>query len=214
MKVITSMCWLAVVAALCLGVVGCKKSPQRVTTIPGQKPGEIQGEAAAKPIEPKEAPGPIKVEPNPTPIATQPTPPPITGSGLAATSKDFSTWKPDTEIFAAQTVHFDFDKSVVKVSEVPKVEEVAKRMKEMPGKALRIEGHCDERGTEEYNRALGERRALALREKLVMLGVDKEMVETISYGKDKPVDPGHNDAAWAKNRRGVFVLLTPPAGGS
>ena len=76
--------------------------------------------------------------------------------------------------------------------------------------AVRVEGNCDERGTEEYNRALGERRALALREELVRLGVDPSRVDTVSYGEDKPVDPGHDESAWRKNRRGDFILLSPP----
>jgi len=73
-----------------------------------------------------------------------------------------------------------------------------------------IEGHCDERGTEEYNRALGEKRAQALREYLASkLGVDAGNIRTLSYGKDRPAVPDHNDAAWAKNRRGEFVVLLP-----
>jgi peptidoglycan-associated lipoprotein len=74
---------------------------------------------------------------------------------------------------------------------------------------LLIEGHCDERGTEEYNRSLGERRALALREALAKDGVDSGNIRTISYGKDQPVDSGHDEAAWAKNRRGQFDWCTP-----
>ena len=77
---------------------------------------------------------------------------------------------------------------------------------------LLIEGNCDERGTEEYNRALGERRALAAREALAKLGVDPMRILTISYGKDKPADPGHDEAAWQKNRRDDFVLLHPKPG--
>jgi peptidoglycan-associated lipoprotein len=78
---------------------------------------------------------------------------------------------------------------------------------------LRIEGHCDERGTEEYNRALGERRALAAREYLVLQkGLDASLVDTISYGEDRPADTGHNEAAWSKNRRDEFILLKPPGG--
>ena len=80
---------------------------------------------------------------------------------------------------------------------------------EFQGKFLRIEGYCDERGTEEYNRALGDRRALSAREYLAKLGINPEDIQTISFGKDKPADPGHNAAAWAKNRRCEFVLLTP-----
>ena len=81
-----------------------------------------------------------------------------------------------------------------------------------PGNALLIEGHCDERGTEEYNRALGERRADGLREALVKQGVSADRIATRSFGKDKPVDPGHNEAAFSKNRRGEFILLHPKTG--
>ena len=82
--------------------------------------------------------------------------------------------------------------------------------REYPSAAVQVEGHCDERGTEEYNRALGERRALAAREALIGLGIASDRVDTISYGEDKPAVPGHNESAWSKNRRGAFVLLTPP----
>ena len=72
---------------------------------------------------------------------------------------------------------------------------------------LLIEGHADERGTEEYNRALGERRALALRAELAKQGIDPNRMKTISYGEDKPAVLGHDESAWSQNRRGVFVLL-------
>jgi peptidoglycan-associated lipoprotein len=75
---------------------------------------------------------------------------------------------------------------------------------------VEVDGHCDERGTEEYNRALGERRALALREELISLGVDPNRIDTVSYGKDRPAETGHDEAAWRKNRRGEFLLETPP----
>jgi peptidoglycan-associated lipoprotein len=75
--------------------------------------------------------------------------------------------------------------------------------------ALRVEGNCDERGTENYNLSLGERRALAVREYLANLGVDPRQVVTVSYGKAKPAVEGHNEAAWGKNRRDDFILLTP-----
>ena len=121
-------------------------------------------------------------------------------------------WTPDGgETFHAQIVHFELDKAVVKSTEISKVEAVAARMKaEFKGKGLRIEGHCDERGTEEYNRSLGERRALAIREALLQMGLAPNMVVTLSFGEDKPVDPGHNEGAWKKNRRGEFILLTRP----
>src|SRR5437899_12093675 len=96
------------------------------------------------------------------------------------------------------------------MEEKPKVAKVAEYLKTRASDAVRVDGHCDERGTEEYNRSLGERRALALREELVRLGIDPTRVDTISYGEDRPADPGHDESAWRKNRRGEFILLTPP----
>ncbi len=83
-------------------------------------------------------------------------------------------------------------------------------MKNHPEVAIRAEGNCDERGTEEYNRALGERRALAAREYLVRKGANPEMIVTISYGLDHPVEAAHNESAFSKNRRDDFSVLTPP----
>ncbi len=119
-------------------------------------------------------------------------------------------WTPDATVFQGDTVHFAYDSSVVQPEDKSKISAVADYLKSNPSTAVRIEGHCDERGTEEYNRALGDRRAQTLREELVALGIDATRVDTISYGKDRPEDPGHDQAAWAKNRRGVFILLTPP----
>jgi peptidoglycan-associated lipoprotein len=103
-------------------------------------------------------------------------------------------------------VLFEYDSARIKPSEESKLEAVASFMKSNPGKLV-IEGHCDERGTAEYNRALGERRALAAREELGKLGVDASRISTISYGKDRPVDMGHDEAARAKNRRCEFVVV-------
>ena len=119
-------------------------------------------------------------------------------------------WPEDAEILKADTVYFDFDSSVVKEGEKSKVSAVADYLKSNSGNALKITGHCDERGTEEYNRALGERRALALREELVGLGVAADRVDTMSFGKDRPAVQGHDESAWSKNRRGEFIVLTPP----
>ena len=115
----------------------------------------------------------------------------------------------DRAALAAYTVHFKFDSAVVQDKEQANIASVAQALAGDANAKLLIEGHCDERGTEEYNRALGERRALALREALAKNGIDPMRIRTISYGKDKPADPGHDEAAWAKNRRGEFVLLHP-----
>ncbi|MBI4325614.1 MAG: peptidoglycan-associated lipoprotein Pal [Chloroflexi bacterium] len=116
---------------------------------------------------------------------------------------------PDREVFRQQTVYFDFDRSAVKPGEKSKIEAVAAHLKNETANKVEIEGHCDERGTEEYNRALGERRALAVREYLVNLGIAADRISTVSFGEDKAAVEGHDEAAWAKNRRGEFVLLKP-----
>jgi peptidoglycan-associated lipoprotein len=121
-----------------------------------------------------------------------------------------ANWPRNREIFKKDTVYFDFDSSTLKSSEKKKVADVADYLKKNRGNGLEVEGHCDERGTDGYNRSLGERRALALREELARLGVDPMMIDTVSYGKDHPAVPGHDEAAWRKNRRGEFLLEIAP----
>jgi peptidoglycan-associated lipoprotein len=106
--------------------------------------------------------------------------------------------------FAA--VLFDYDSARIRPSEEAKLQAVAAYVKSNPGKLV-IEGHCDERGTAEYNRALGERRALAARDELGKLGVDAGRISTVSYGNERPADTGHDEAAWSKNRRCEFVVV-------
>ena len=119
-------------------------------------------------------------------------------------------WKENSDQFKADTIHFAFDSSVVRSADKSKIAEVADFLKGNKDAAVRVEGNCDERGTEEYNRSLGERRALAGREVLVGLGIDPNRVDTVSYGQDRPVAQGHNEDAWKQNRRDDFILLTPP----
>ncbi len=135
----------------------------------------------------------------------------LTGKELEQVSPDqYANYKRDAEIFKQDTVYFAFDSSTVRPAEKSKIAKVADNLKANPKSAVEVDGHCDERGTEEYNRALGERRALAVREELARLGVEATRVVTKTFGKDMPADPGHNEAAWSKNRRGEFILLTPP----
>jgi len=119
-------------------------------------------------------------------------------------------WKEDAGALAAYTVHFDYDSTVIKESEKSKLEAIATQLKGNASAAVRIEGHCDERGTEEYNRSLGEKRSLALREALTALGVDSARLDTISFGEDRPISKLHDNSAYSQNRRGEFVQLTPP----
>jgi peptidoglycan-associated lipoprotein len=103
-------------------------------------------------------------------------------------------------------VYFDYDSSRIRPSEHRKLEQVAAALKGS-NQNLIIEGHTDERGTAEYNRALGERRAQAAREALTSLGIAGTRITTISFGKDRPAEIGHDDTAWSRNRRCEFVVV-------
>lgn len=107
---------------------------------------------------------------------------------------------------ALQDVFFDFDKYAIRPGDAEILKKDYAAIKSNPAK-VRVEGNCDERGTVEYNLALGQKRADAAKAYLVKLGADEKRLETVSYGKEKPVDPGHNEAAWAKNRRVHFTPL-------
>jgi peptidoglycan-associated lipoprotein len=103
-------------------------------------------------------------------------------------------------------VLFDFDRADLKPEGRETLKKLADYMTANKSVTVVVEGHCDERGTVEYNLALGESRALSAMNYLVSLGVNKARIKTISYGKERPLDPGHNEEAWAKNRRAHFVL--------
>jgi peptidoglycan-associated lipoprotein len=191
---------LLLTAVLAAGIVGCKKKMDRVTALPGYggtakvgdlPPSDLTGNKLPTDGGPNTSIDPNKVIP-------------LSGA------RSIEGRQQDRERYKAQRVYFEFDRANVRASEASKVQEVANRFKsEDPATDLLIEGHCDERGTEEYNRALGERRALAIRELLVASGVPSERVHTVSFGKDKPIEPLHSEAAYSKNRRGEFVLVLP-----
>jgi len=199
MKTMKSIYPLAIALAATLAVTGCHSQKPVVTPLRGV----------------------------PTPVVTDQnafnTKPMNFGNGATgatgATATEIATAPPelfegmieDTNALAAYTIHFAFDSAVIRSSEQANLQSVAQALSADSSTKLLIEGNCDERGTEEYNRALGERRALAAREALAKLGVDPMRIRTISYGKDRPVDPGHDESAWAKNRRDDFVLLHPKA---
>ena len=103
-------------------------------------------------------------------------------------------------------VYFAYDSSQVNPEEAGKCEQVADYLRKGKGEGVIVEGHADERGSREYNLALGERRALAVRDYLISLGVEPAVIQTRSFGEEQPDDPGHSEAAWRKNRRAVFAI--------
>jgi peptidoglycan-associated lipoprotein len=106
-----------------------------------------------------------------------------------------------------QMIHFDYDKYFIRDDAKPVLGENAEWLKKYDTAVILIEGHCDERGTEEYNLALGEKRAKSTLDYLVSLGISQDRIRTISYGKSMPLDPGHNEVSWQKNRRAQFLII-------
>ncbi len=126
-----------------------------------------------------------------TPVVVEPSKPPVEDKA-ATVPVEF------------RAVYFDLDSYDIRPEAKPLLSEAAKIMRQYPQITLRLEGHCDERGTAEYNLALGEKRANAVRDYLVGLGVERSRLATVSYGKEKPAAAGHDEEAWSKNRRVEF----------
>ncbi len=111
------------------------------------------------------------------------------------------------EASAFETIYFDFDSFTLSDAARAILDKNAQFMLKRTGDKIRLEGNCDERGSDEYNLALGEKRAKAALNYLLTLGVPQDRLSVISYGEEKPADPGHDEAAWAKNRRVDFVII-------
>jgi peptidoglycan-associated lipoprotein len=176
-----------VIAVVCIPAIslmsGCslfkKKSPE-IKPVPIEKPQQARAETESRPT----------IQPAPAELT------PIRPSGLP---RDASS--------VLKTIYFDFDKSNIRPDQQPVLEANARYLLEHPGIKILIEGHCDERGTIEYNFALGDRRATETKGFLATQGVSPDRIATLSKGEEEPADPGHNEEAWAKNRRAVFKFM-------
>ena len=140
-------------------------------------------------------PPPVPPAPPPAPMAPAPTPPSIAPGSV----KDFQTNVGDT-------VHFDYNKYAILDQDKDTLQRQAAWLAKYPSVSVQVQGNCDERGTEEYNIALGARRANAVKEYLVSLGVSAARIDTTSYGKDHPICSDSTEACWAQNRRGVTAI--------
>ncbi len=150
-----------------------------------------------------EAPAPTVVSNNNGGSATNTTRS-TTNSIVAGSIQDFTQNVGDR-------VHFGYDASNVDSDAKTTLDKQAAWLQRYPNVTIQVEGHCDERGTREYNIALGARRAASVKEYLVSKGVNSSRVDTISYGKERPVCVESNDACWAQNRRGVSVITAGAA---
>jgi len=152
----------------------------------------------------KEEPPPPTAEAQPRPAA--PAPVPSAPAPVPVPPIPSRTFQQAIQEFQNQDINFDFDKYDLRPDARATLDRKAAFLNENGSVRTQIEGHCDERGTEAYNLALGERRANAARQYLTTIGISAGRLSTISYGKERPLDPGHNEAAWARNRRDHFVV--------
>jgi peptidoglycan-associated lipoprotein len=217
MKSLNLVTTLAIAAALMMGVTGCKKTPKNITNIPRQGATPIRDDGRMPILGSGQTgtgdkSGILNNDGGPTGTGLTGQPIPPFDPDKAANLGSRPPGADNREVLKEETVYFDYDKATVKGSEVPKVQRVATYLKSTPTAYLRVEGNCDERGTEEYNRSLGERRALAVRELLAASGIAADRVTTLTNGEDQPADTGHDETAWSKNRRAEFVVITPEPG--
>lgn len=140
------------------------------------------------------------------------------GEKKATVEKSSAATQPETKMeeqkkeanaasaYELSIIYFDFDKAIIMAEGKAVLNKHAAWLKANNAVSITVAGNCDERGTAEYNLALGQRRANAAAQYLTNLGVAKKRIKTVSYGKEKPADPGHNEEAWAKNRRDEFII--------
>lgn len=148
--------------------------------------------------EPSQAPVPTE------PLQTQPVKDSTAANGVVADTQTTVAQAPEVKL---QTVYFDFDSYVLSQASRDTLYSNAEYLLKKYNGTIQVEGHCDERGSDEYNLALGEKRAKAALNYLATLGVPANRLSFISYGKEKPAESGHDEAAWAKNRRAEFVIV-------
>jgi peptidoglycan-associated lipoprotein len=181
---------LVVIAMAVMLEGACRRDKPPVAKLPPPPPAAKTDSGTATPARPPEPPKPV-----PEPVVPV-EPANVTSASLDDLNKN-SPLKP---------VFFEYDSSEISPDGQAALQENLATLKQNPSWSVTIEGHCDERGSAEYNLALGERRAVTVRAYLVSLGVPADRLRTVSYGKEFPFDLGHDEAAMAKNRRAHFVI--------
>jgi peptidoglycan-associated lipoprotein len=182
---------LVLIALVLLAGCGGKKRPPAVLTDPGHRPGDAYPAATATP-EPEQ---PINAGPDIQPVGRD-----------NPTGEDFSVNDASGENGPLEDVHFEYDQATLSDQARAVLEKHALWLQNHRTAKVTIEGHTDERGTVDYNLALGDKRARATREYLVSLGVGAERLTTVSFGKERPLDTGATEQAFARNRRAHFVV--------
>lgn len=193
---------LAFAALAAFVLAGCADKSTKVEATPGDKPA-VETAKPAEPSKPKITDESVKApETKPQPPAAEEKKPSKTAP--AKEEAVLAKVAPELKDSALKTIYFDYDKSNIKDDAKAALDGNFEHMNKNGGLKVVIVGHCDERGTSEYNMALGDRRANSTKTYLVNRGVTSDRMETLSKGKEEPADPGHNEEAWAKNRRAEF----------
>ena len=146
--------------------------------------------------EPAPAPAPVVSTASATPQATPATAPRGTSTGFTARTASMPQ---------ARSIYYEYDKSEIKPDDVKTIDAHAQYLRAHPDVKVKVEGNADERGSAEYNLALGQRRADAVQQRMQILGVSSERIETVSFGKEKPKSTGHDEQSWSENRRSDIV---------
>jgi peptidoglycan-associated lipoprotein len=180
--------FVAVGVVMALVAAGCGKKPAPVAR---PMPPPVSTDTGSTPAPP----------PPPTPVEEPVLPAPAPGDAIG--SKDLDALNRESPL---APVYFGLDSFEINAEGRTILQNTAQILQKQPTWQVTVEGHCDERGTAEYNLSLGERRAVAAKTYLVSLGVSADRLRTVSYGKEFPFDPGHDESAYAKNRRAHFVI--------
>ncbi|MBN2209259.1 MAG: OmpA family protein [Candidatus Coatesbacteria bacterium] len=191
-KIHTLVTFVAITTAL-LSLYGCGSMVTEQAAKDQQKEQEAQVQPAQEPV-PEPKPETVKAEQTPEPQMKEAKPAPAQDPAEAAAAE-------------FENINFDFDKYDLNSRSRHVLTTIACSMFDRTELSLIIEGHCDERGSNEYNLALGERRAKAAKDYLIEMGVEPHRISTLSYGEEMPLDPGHNEEAWAVNRRAHFLIM-------
>ncbi len=196
--------WFGFLIVFALIMSGCCPFSKKPVT---KEPGTQQ---TTTPTQTVKQPEPTETQTPRTPTEGQSTAT-ETEKFIAITDGELPPTKPPVESpkfmpASFEPIYFDFDKYNIRADQQPKLKALADYLKNNPTISILIEGYCDERGTDEYNLVLGEQRALSTRNFLIGLGISPNRLYTISYGEENPADPGHNEEAWAKNRRCEFKI--------
>lgn len=174
--------WRLMLVAAALAAGGCATTTETTSSLP---PAEVQPVAT----------------PQPAPAAKE----------LQAFDANGNPYVPGTQRLLTTTFYFDYDRSVLKPESLSELEMHAETLRAHPDRTIVIEGHADERGSREYNLALGERRANAVRAFLLAAGVASRQIQTVSYGEERPENAGNGESAWSRNRRAMIDYSGGPA---